>query len=82
MTEYPHLGEWKELVKTKYHRDVEGLLGEAGFFDNTQRSNGGRALNKSVKLETLKPPQALHFDRELPGVLDMFRTTLERGLDE
>ena len=56
------------------------LLQEAGFFDNTQREQWRASLSsKSVRLETLKPPQALHFDREVSRVLDMFHTTLERG---
>ena len=83
MTEYPHLGEWKELIKTKHHRDVEELLQEAGFFEDNQREQWRALLsNKSTKLDTLKPPQALHFDREVARVLDMFHTSLEQGLDE
>ncbi|KAG0203395.1 P-type ATPase [Mortierella sp. NVP41] len=71
-TNYPQFADWKELVKSEGHGNVQKCMREHADFVKAEcmPEVGGVIL----------APQALCFDRRIKRVLKMYRTSLEKGL--
>ncbi|KAF9138686.1 P-type ATPase [Mortierella sp. GBA39] len=71
-TIYPQFSDWRELVKSQAHPEVQKCMKQHADFVKAEKMPelGGLIL----------APQALCFDRRIKRCLKMFRTSLETGL--
>ncbi|KAG0316676.1 P-type ATPase [Dissophora globulifera] len=71
-TMYPQFADWKELVKSDGHRDVQKCMREHGDFVEAEKMPEMPGV--------ILAPQALCFDRRIKRCLKMYRTSLDTGL--
>jgi Ca2+-transporting ATPase len=72
---YPQFDEWTDFIKEEDYHETEKVLQASDYF----RDDASRKT--SIKPIICFPPQTLYFDRDVSRVCDMFKTSVESGLD-